>query len=68
MSDPKKLLTKRMIGNAVDMIQVIRDEIEHNFVIDQENKEIKYRDDLLCSSLSILTAYLLRIREEVGAE
>lgn len=67
MSNTKKLLIKRMIRNAIDMIQIIRDDVERNFIFDQESKEIKLRGELIVSSLSVLSAYLLHICEEASA-
>lgn len=67
MNETKKLLTKRMIRNAIDMVQIVRDDVDRNFIIDQNDKEIKRRGELISSSLSVLSAYLLHICEEVSA-
>lgn len=68
MSEPKKLLIKRMIRNAVDMIQIILDDVERNFIAEQEDKGIKLRGELIVSSLSVLSSYLMHISEGVEAE
>lgn len=67
MEETKKLLINRMERNAVDMVQIIRDDVDRNFIVDQDDKAIKLWGELISSSLSVLSAYLLRICEEVSA-
>lgn len=58
---------KVQINNALDMLQIITEDMEENFIESHIDNAITARANLTVSSLSVLSAYLRHICEEVTA-
>ncbi len=58
---------KAEINNALDMLQIITEDVEANFIEPHINNTITARANLTLSSLSVVSAYLRHICEGVSA-
>ncbi len=54
------------IGNALDLIQLITEDVEDNFVTANVDNDVKARTTMTISSLYILSDYLRSVPEEVA--
>lgn len=55
------------IENALDLIEMISDDVEDNFIGTQVDGAVKARATMTVSTLAILSSYLRQVCEEVGA-
>ena len=55
------------IENALDLIDMISEDVETNFIGAQVDSAVKARATMTVSTLAILSSYLRQACEEVGA-
>ena len=54
------------IENALDLIELISDDVEENFIGTQVDGAVKARAAMTVSTLAILSSYLRQVCKEVG--
>lgn len=58
---------KSQIGSALDLLQLITEDVENEFISAHVDGAVRARATLIVSSLAILDSYLHQVCEEAGA-